>query len=190
MRPRQRATVSELRQAINCLPRDTRLAMLEGIGSHEIIAGAYTHAGGICPMLAAHRHGGRTSVISFARAWDRMAFRDGRTRRARRATERELLILRAHLQASLLADEGPAPDLADAIRAHEDLRARQSGSTPSRSAPRPSRPRPGDQDRSRELGARPGWGWMRVVRRLDDYERALASLEQAEAEREPDLAGV
>ena len=186
MRPRQRATVTELRQAINCLPRETRTAMLEGIGSHEIIVGAYTNADGICPMLAAHRHGGRTSAISFARAWDRMAFRDGRPGRARRATERELLILRTHLEASLLADEGPAPELAEAIHAHQDLRAR-------RPAPAPGQrrsPRPGDPDRSRELGTRPGWGWMRVVRRLDDYERALARLEQAEAEREPDLAGV
>jgi hypothetical protein len=168
--------------------------MLEGIGSHEIIVGAYTHHDGICPMLAAHRHGGRTSAISFARAWDRMAFRDGRAGRARRATERELLILRTHLEASLMADEGPATDLADAIRAHEDLRAQQPTPTPTpaRTAPRRTRPRPGDPDRSRELGTRPGWGWMRVVRRLDDYENALARLEQAQAaaEREPEPAAV
>ena len=44
--------------------------MLEGISSTPIIAGAYTSDGGICPMLAAHRAGGRTNAISFARVWD------------------------------------------------------------------------------------------------------------------------
>ena len=110
-----------------------------------------------------------------------MAFRDGRAGRARRATERELLILRTHLEASLLADDGPAPDLADAIRAHEDLRAQRPAPTARSPRAGPGRPsgRPGSQP---ELGTRPGWGWMRVVRRLDDYERALARLQQAEAE--------
>ncbi len=173
MRQRPRATITELRQAIESLPRPTRLAMLEGVGAHDIVVGAYTHEGGICPMLAAHRHGGRTSVAAFARAWDRLAFRDGRRRhrRARRATERELLILRTLLEASLLEDDGPAPDLSAAIREHQSSREY-------------ARVRPGDPDRSRELGSRAGWGWLRVVRRLDDYEHALALLEQAERESE------
>ena len=35
--------------------------MLEGMDANRIIVGAYTdRQGGICPMLAAHRHGGRT----------------------------------------------------------------------------------------------------------------------------------
>ena len=38
-------------------------------------------------MLAAHRNGGRTSLASFARAWDRYT---GAPRRPRPATEREL----------------------------------------------------------------------------------------------------
>jgi hypothetical protein len=124
MRQRPRATVTELRQAIDCLPRDTRRAMLEGIASHEIVVGAYTHGDGICPMLAAHRHGGRTTFVAFAHAWDRLAFRDARrrSRRARGATDRELLILRTQLEASLLADDGPAPDLALAIREHAGVR--------------------------------------------------------------------
>ncbi len=41
--------------------------MLEGIAANEIIVGAYSTDDGICPMLAAHRAGGRTSVIAFAR---------------------------------------------------------------------------------------------------------------------------
>ncbi len=37
--------------------------------------------------------------------------------------------------------------------------------------------RPGDPDRSRELRGRPGWAWLRVFRRYDDYERALERLQ-------------
>ena len=46
--------------------------MLAGVEANRIIVGAYTDRdGGVCPMLAAHRNGGRTSLASFARAWDR-----------------------------------------------------------------------------------------------------------------------
>src|SRR3954447_8373547 len=56
-----RDPISRLRTAIDCLPAETRRAMLEGIAANTIVAGAYTDGrGGICPMLAAHRHGGRT----------------------------------------------------------------------------------------------------------------------------------
>lgn len=109
MRTRRRATTEDLRLAIDSLPRHTKVAMLEGIRCNDIIAGAYSDKNGICPMLAAHRAGGRTCCISFARAWDRFAFRDSRRPAARRATERELLVLRSHLETSLLDEEGPAP---------------------------------------------------------------------------------
>ena len=109
MRTRRRATVSELREAIVCLPRHTRVAMLKGIAANQIIAGAYSNRDGVCPMLAAHRAGGRTSQISFAKAWDAFAFRGSRTRKARRASQRELLILRSQLEASLL-DDLPRPE--------------------------------------------------------------------------------
>jgi hypothetical protein len=131
MRRRQRATISELRQAVECLPKTTKIAMLEGIRANEIIAGAYTDGSGVCPMLAAHRAGGRTSLISFARAWDRFAFRGARvafpgTRagRTRRATERELLVLKTHLEASLLEDDAPNAELARAMAEHR-ARARE-----------------------------------------------------------------
>ena len=58
--------------------------MLDGIERNEIIAGAYTDSGGICPMLAAHRAGGRTDCIAFATAWDRFAFGGARARRSAR----------------------------------------------------------------------------------------------------------
>jgi hypothetical protein len=171
MRTRRHATIEDLRREINCLPRHTRVAMLEGIRSNPIIVGAYTGEDGICPMLAAHRAGGRTNFISFAKAWDRYAFRGTRKHDARPATERELLVLSTHLEASLLSDEGPSPDLSAAIREHRALRRASPN-------PRPApKPRPGDPDRSRELSKRGGWSWMRIMRRYDDYERALALLE-------------
>jgi hypothetical protein len=172
MRTRREATIRNLRLAIDCLPVQTRIAMLEGIRSNEIIVGAYTDDGGVCPMLAAHRAGGRTNFISFAHAWDRFAFRDGRHGRSRRATERELLILRSHLETSLLEDDGVPTDLGAAVAEHRALVA-------SRPEPRSEQQpaRPGDPDRSRELRTRPGWAWMRVVRRYDDYERALERLQ-------------
>jgi hypothetical protein len=108
-----RDPISSLRTAIDCLPARTRQAMLDGIRSSPIVVGAYTDShGGICPMLAAHRHGGRTSFVSFARAWDAFA----RTDTIRRATERELRTLEHLLEASLAAEE--QTDLAAAIAEH------------------------------------------------------------------------
>ena len=186
MRTPKQATIGDLRLAIDCLPRATREAMLAGISGNEIIVGAYTDGGGICPMLAAHRAGGRTNLISFARAWDRFAFRDARVKVARRATERELLVLRSHLEASLLNDDGPAPDLAEALAEHRELIARRARHAADgrieRREPeqreRARRERPGDPDRSRELRGRGGWAWLRVFRRYDDYERALAGVDR------------
>jgi hypothetical protein len=205
MRQRRQTTISDLRLAIECLPRETRIAMLDGIRRNPIIVGAYSDSDGICPMLAAHRAGGRTSVISFAKTWDGFAFRGQRVRRARRATERELLILRTQLEASLLGEDAPAGDLAAAVAEHRALAARRTESAPEPAAGVPpgdrvrpgdcvrpgDRVRPGDPDRSRELRQRPGWGWMRVVRRLDDFERTLEALGAQDAagapaaEREP-----
>jgi hypothetical protein len=191
MRQRSRATLDDLRQAIECLPRHTRVAMLEGIASKPIIAGAYATGDGVCPMLAAHRAGGRTNAIAFAKAWDRVAFRGARrTRdtRARRASERELLILRSHLETSLLEDDGwtapPAP-------MPEPTITHLPSPSPSPSAShRRVGVRPGDADRSAELRERPGWAWTRIVRRYDDYERVLARLEEAQADSESAPAGV
>jgi hypothetical protein len=114
---RDRSPIGELRRTIDCLPLQTREAMLEGVRANEIIVGAYSdRAGGVCPMLAAHRYGGRTSFVSFARAWDRFSG----AKRARRATVRELRILTTQLEASILAEVG-RPDLGDAIAEHQAI---------------------------------------------------------------------
>jgi hypothetical protein len=133
-----RDPITALERAIESLPAATRGAMLEGIREHPIVCGAYTDGrGGICPMLAAHRHGGRVTLLAFARSWDAFA----RTRRVRRATARELRTLEDLLVASL-ADES---DFARAIAEHQaamagrrefgEIRARRL-SVPRRSGPR------------------------------------------------------
>jgi hypothetical protein len=115
--------VVELRRAIECLPLSTRQAMLEGVrGSEQIIVGAYVDGrGGVCPMLAAHRRGGRTNFLSFARAWDRFA---GASRRARPATQRELAILAGQLENSLLREDSLGLDRA--IYEHRRLAKRST----------------------------------------------------------------
>src|SRR5204862_1745655 len=140
----------------------TKVAMLDGIRSEEIIVGAYSKDGGICPMLAAHRRGGRTSFIAFAKAWDAFAFRGARKRVARRATRRELLVLSSHLEASLLDAEGASPELSAAIAEHRELAARRELVARRPTAREGSSERPGDPDRAPELRTRPGWAWLRV----------------------------
>ncbi|GAC1434825.1 MAG: hypothetical protein NVSMB51_02970 [Solirubrobacteraceae bacterium] len=160
---------------IDCMPVHTRAAMLDGVRANRIIAGAYSDRdGGICPMVAAHRCGGRTDYRAFARAWDRFTGTLTRRGKSRRATRRELTILLSHLEASLLAEE-QIVDLAQAIDEHRALRGR------TRPSACPARARPGDADRSAELTARGGWSWLRPFRRLDDYERALAAIDGGEA---------
>lgn len=197
MRTRRNATIQELRHVIDSLPVKTRVAMLEGIRRNEIIVGGYTSPdGGICPMLAAHRSGGRTNAEGFAKTWDRFGGVKGR--RARRATERELLILTTHLEMSLLAEAHPTPNLSAALAEHRQLLARAARAAnrdraasrervASRERARAQRAieaiRPGDPDRGPELRSEPGWAWMRVFRRYDDYERALARLEGQTLER-------
>jgi hypothetical protein len=171
---RRRCSTQELRLTIDCLPLRTRIAMLEGVRSNDIIVGAYAdRAGGVCPMLAAHRLGGRTSFISFAKAWDGFAG----ARRARRASERELGVLLTELEASIMAEE--ELDLGEAIADHARLRG---------DGDRDGATRAGDPDRSAELRTREGWSWLRPFRRLDEYQRALSRLEEPaprDREREP-----
>jgi hypothetical protein len=190
---RRRATIQELREAVQCLPRVTRIAMLEGLDAGPIIAGAYTSGDGICPMLAAHRAGGRCNAAFFADAWDRFAFRDGRERgrsrtMARRVNERELRILRAQLEASLLDEELADATLAGALREHRDLLKRRRSTLDRESVAERERmsqtagggrPRPGDRNRAVELRDRAGWAWSRLFRRYDDYEAALVDLRAA-----------
>src|SRR3954451_12352150 len=161
--PMRRRPAHELRIAIDCLPLVTRRAMLDGVESNRIIVGAYVdRQGGVCPMLAAHRNGGRTSLASFARSWDRYT-RAGA--RARPATERELRTLTAMLEASIALDEAGDGELGEAIADHTASLERREQRTPRDT---------GERDRTRELKGTPGWSWLRPYRRLDEYEVAMA----------------
>jgi hypothetical protein len=156
--------------------------MLEGIGANEIV-GAYTDRDGrVCPMLAAHRHGGRTSLASFARAWDRYT---GASNRPRPASERELRTLRSMLEASLMYGGEPASELATAAQEHRESVERNRSLAPSRRRRRGEPVPTGETSRLHELRGRHGWSWLRVFRHYDDYAAALAQLESEErAERE------
>ena len=144
----RRRPARDLRTAIDCLPLQTRKAMLNGVEANRIIVGAYTdRKGGICPMLAAHRHGGRTSLAVFAKAWDRYT---GARGRPRPATDHELTTLTTMLQASIALDE--LPTFEDAAR----------------------------EAKKRALNR------LRVFRRLDEYERAVAELGVIRALNRPD----
>ncbi len=134
--------MERLRLAIDCLPVKTREAMLEGVRTNErIIAGAYVDGeGGVCPMLAAHRCGGRTDLLSFAKAWDRFT----RTKNgSRRATDRETRVLISQLESSLMSASGM--DLDVAISEHRELM---------RSVRRTRRRLPDRADPSGEISAR------------------------------------
>ena len=121
MRRRARDPITRLQTAIDCLPERTKRAMLDGVRANTIVVGAYTDGrGGVCPMLAAHRDGGRTSFLSFARAWDAFARADS----VRPASERELAVLEDLLAASLADDLDGASDLAAAIAEHKASLAR------------------------------------------------------------------
>src|SRR5690349_12119454 len=161
---RQRRRAQDLRLAIDCLPARTREAMLEGLDANRIIVGAYVDAeGGVCPMLAAHRNGGRTALASFARAWDRYTHA---YRGARPATQRELTTLRFMLETSLMG-EGHQTELAQAVadlKAAKRRRLREAGVA---AAPKPERRDTGERDRTRELRHRHGWAWLRIFRRYD-----------------------
>lgn len=172
----RKTVIQDLRRTIDCLPLATRVAMLEGVREETIIVGAYTDgSGGVCPMLAAHRHGGRTSFLQFARTWD--AFAKAPARGSRPAKERELRILERHLEASIAASEGVVTggELAEAIAEHRALVARSRATHPTaepsvrrRASTRPSRTAP-------RLPS-----WMRPIGSLAEYE---AVLEQVDRQR-------
>lgn len=109
------------------MPQGTRAAMLEAVENDSIIVGAYTDSdGGMCPMLAAHRNGGRTNLASFAHAWDGYT----KARKPRPATERELRTLKTMLEESIvLGDELDTSDFKQVIAEHKAAKA----SRPSRS---------------------------------------------------------
>jgi hypothetical protein len=150
--------------------------MLRGIDSNQIVVGAYVDrdSGGICPMLAAHRNGGRTDLASFARAWDRYTG----AKRPRLATRRELRALRAALESTLageLTHSGSIAEAAAGIRSERAAIAeRESGR---------SRHATGERHRAHELRDRLRWSWMRPARHYQEFRDLLAAAEEQLAEQ-------
>lgn len=119
----RRNNAERLRNAVEALPRHTQEAMIRALDRNRIIVGAYTDKrGGVCPMLGAHRFGGRTNFGTFARAWD--AFTRADNRKPRRASRREVRTLRGHLEMALLGDEWRGRPLADEVRDVQSSRRR------------------------------------------------------------------
>ena len=132
------------------MPAATRQAMLDAIQVNPIIVGAYTDRdGGVCPMLAAHRNGGRTSFESFARAWDRYT---GAGEIPRRASEREVRALKTMLETSIATEAEREPGfLGDAITAHRTAQLRRARR---------------EEHEAKPLGSLRDW--RRAFRRLDE----------------------
>ena len=106
---KRRNNAQRLRNSVSAMPARTKEAMLRGIRTNRVIVGAYVDKrGGVCPMLAAHRNGGRTNFSTFARAWD--AFTGANQRKPRRASRREVRTLQGYLEMSLLRDGAPGSD--------------------------------------------------------------------------------
>ena len=200
--PSSRSTIEDLRRVIDCLNIETREAMLEGIRSNDIIVGAYTdRSGGVCPMLAAHRAGSRTSFVAFARAWDTFTG----VKRTRLATERELAVLERHLVASLAAEKGSSDfrtssEFAGVIADHQAAKVTRAVERPKRSrrighgipidlaaviAEHQASMRARNSREAEETG---GWGFLRERRERQDTERALERAErELEFDREREL---
>jgi hypothetical protein len=155
MKPGRNAA-SRLRAAVDILPIETREAMLAALDAETIVTGAYTLDGGVCPMLGAHRRGGRTSQLAFANAWDRYTG----ARKGRPATERELRTLRVMLEASLV---DPAMNLTDVA---DELRAKRAKADT------------GERYRTPELRKRQGWAWTRLFRRWDTYAAHVGAIDE------------
>jgi hypothetical protein len=179
VRNRRERPIYDLRLAVEQLPQHTKEAMLRGIDTNRIIVGAYvdSQSGGICPMLAAHRNGARTSVANFARAWDTYTS----AKRPRRATRREVRTLRSLLEWSLDIDTdlstGSLAEAAAQIRAErEQFRC----NTPS---VKPVPADTGERHRGHELRLSRDWAWMRPTKRLDEYKDLLAAAEEQLSEQ-------
>jgi hypothetical protein len=180
MRRKPRNPAQRLRTAVDAMPRRTRIAMLEGIRRNKVVVGAYTDpkSGGVCPMLAAHRNGGRTNLASFARAWDRFTG----ARRPRLATERETRALTSYLEHSLLRDEQGEESLASIARRIRAARER-GGSAPARIEPERPKRDTGERHRARELRRRRFWSWLLPTRRYDVFADRLAAAEEQVSEQ-------
>ena len=181
MRRRRRATIEDLRLAIDGMPRHTKIAMLDGVRKNEITGrrslverGHLPDAGRPPSWWPNELHLVREGVGSLCAA--RLALASGPTRDRARAADPHLSARgeprrRAGGCARSRGRRGPPPS-ARGAPPRERIR------DPGRSRP-PEGHRPTRRSGPELLGCvtSPGWAWMRLVRCHDDYERVLGWLE-------------
>ena len=175
--PREQAR-AELRRSIDVLPVRTRRAMLHGLGNNTVITGAFAASGqGACPMMVAHREGGRTSCCTFPEAWDRFTGVYGR-HIVREATPYEIQILCEEIEASLV----PLPNvLSDAIAEHQAIvEARRAEAEVAAQQPVVSPEEVKAPRRKRRL--RITGGHMDLTEAIDEHKSAARSRRSREAD--------
>jgi len=191
---------ADLLRAIEELSLTTREAMLEAVRcpTTRLIAGSYVApGGGVCPLLAAHRRGGRshdasTTTAAFADAWDHCTGTPTGEPRLIDTSERRMLdgLLLASITREQLRREAAERREHEARGAITRVRAGRGARLESLLRAE------GDRNRAQELARRAGWAWLGVYRRYDEYRAALtaagevdgAPLPRTESERVP--AGV
>jgi hypothetical protein len=148
-----RPDLAELRGVVDDLPLAVRIAMLDGIRLERVIAGAYTDGrGGVCPMLAAHRHGARHDHPDFARTWDEFAEApiEGFRPAARHHVEALEAVLRASLEDELRPPDPADVPLPEAVRGRRSRTAPAAADRPGAGTPAPdASPVPGAADVAR-----------------------------------------
>ena len=157
---RRRRSEELLRLAIDCLPLQTREAMLDGTRREP------HHRGRLHRPQRRRLPDARRAPQRRPHERCQLRARVGPLHRrrpaARPATDRELRTLRAMLEASIARGRRSRP--ARGVSEREGRRAAASA-RPTR-APRDT----GERDRSAELRKRHGWAWLRIFRRYDTYE--------------------
>lgn len=180
----------DLSLAIEKLSLTTRGAMLEAVRcpATRLIAGSYVvPGGGVCPLLAAHRRGGRshdasTTTSAFADVWDRFTGTPNGEPRLIDAGKRrtlEGLLLVASLAREQLRREAAERREREARGAIARVRAGRGARLESLLRGE------GDCNRAQELARRAGWAWLGVYRRYDEYRTAVAQGLVAEPQHAP-----
>lgn len=175
--PREQAR-AELRRSIDVLPERTRKAMLHGLGSNTVITGAFAASkNGACPMMVAHREGGRTSCCTFPEAWDKFTGVHGR-HIIREATPYEIQILCEEIQASLV----PLPNLlSEAIAEHQAIvEARQHQAVAEQQEAVAAQERADEPRRKRRL--RITGGHLDLSEAIDEHKSSARTRKSREAD--------
>ena len=187
MSPAVASPAEDLARAIEELSLATREAMLEAVRcpATQLIAGSYVApGGGVCPLLAAHRRGGRshdpsTTTSAFADVWDRCTSTGTGEARLIDASERQML---ESLLVASLARERLRREAAE--RREREARAAIVGVRAGRGTRLETLLNAeGDRNRAQELARRAGWAWLGVYRRYDQYRSAVAHALVAEPQQ-------